>query len=144
MLDAFKAPDAISNHILAGVMAFVVGILTILRVTRGIPRKITHAAVDYANVYCADTMVKGQANNHRQQPGPAAPPAEYAAVLKRLGELEEKVSAFGKKPAETTPEKEEILNAAVRRIGALETELEATKKVLHIEQEFAPENDKSR
>ncbi|CAA6665601.1 unnamed protein product [Spirodela intermedia] len=128
--NAFKAPDAISNHILAGVMAFVMGVLTVLRVTRGIPRKITHAAVDYANIYCADSTVKRQAN-HRQQPATAVlPPAEYTAVLKRLGELEEKVSAFSEKPTEMTLEKEEMLNAAVCRIGTLETELEATKKAL--------------
>ena len=109
-------------------MAFVMGVMTILRMTRTIPRKITHAAVDYAMVYGAES-VKSQASFCRQ-PATVVAPMEYGNVFKRLAELEEKVSALSKKPAEMAPEKEQILNAAVRRIDDLETELESTKKVM--------------
>lgn len=51
------------------------------------------------------------------------------SVLKRLGELEEKVSTLQSKPSEMPYEKEELLNAAVYRVDALEAELIATKKV---------------
>ncbi|KAL1544235.1 Phosphatidylinositol/phosphatidylcholine transfer protein sfh8 [Salvia divinorum] len=54
-----------------------------------------------------------------------------SSVLKRLGELEEKVNTLQTKPSEMPHEKEELLNAAVYRVDALEAELIATKKALH-------------
>ncbi|XP_010263585.1 PREDICTED: phosphatidylinositol/phosphatidylcholine transfer protein SFH6-like isoform X2 [Nelumbo nucifera] len=54
-----------------------------------------------------------------------------SSVLKRLGELEEKVDILRLKPTEMPCEKEELLNAAVCRVDALEAELIATKKALH-------------
>ncbi|KAL1558024.1 Phosphatidylinositol/phosphatidylcholine transfer protein sfh8 [Salvia divinorum] len=54
-----------------------------------------------------------------------------SSVLKRLGELEEKVITLQTKPSEMPHEKEELLNAAVYRVDALEAELIATKKALH-------------
>uniref|UniRef100_A0A2P2IZA4 Uncharacterized protein MANES_05G155900 n=1 Tax=Rhizophora mucronata TaxID=61149 RepID=A0A2P2IZA4_RHIMU len=54
-----------------------------------------------------------------------------ACVLKRLSELEEKVGMLQTKPFEMPCEKEELLNAAVYRVDALEAELIATKKALH-------------
>uniref|UniRef100_A0A2C9W1R5 CRAL-TRIO domain-containing protein n=2 Tax=Manihot esculenta TaxID=3983 RepID=A0A2C9W1R5_MANES len=54
-----------------------------------------------------------------------------SSVLKRLGELEEKVDTLKTKPTEMPYEKEELLNAAVCRVDALEAELIATKKALH-------------
>lgn len=54
-----------------------------------------------------------------------------SSVLKRLGELEEKVDLLEAKPSEIPSEKEELLNAAVYRVDALEAELITTKKVLH-------------
>lgn len=50
-------------------------------------------------------------------------------VMKRLGELEEKVDTLQSKPSKMPYEKEELLNAAVCRVDALEAELIATKKV---------------
>ncbi|XP_057783103.1 phosphatidylinositol/phosphatidylcholine transfer protein SFH6-like [Salvia miltiorrhiza] len=54
-----------------------------------------------------------------------------SSVLKRLGELEDKVNTLQTKPSEMPHEKEELLNAAVYRVDALEAELIATKKALH-------------
>ncbi|KAJ7967292.1 Phosphatidylinositol/phosphatidylcholine transfer protein [Quillaja saponaria] len=54
-----------------------------------------------------------------------------SSVLKRLGELEEKVDTLQSKPSQMPYEKEELLNAAVCRVDALEAELIATKKALH-------------
>ncbi|KAL6502558.1 Phosphatidylinositol/phosphatidylcholine transfer protein sfh6 [Orobanche hederae] len=54
-----------------------------------------------------------------------------SSVVKRLSELEEKVNTLQAKPSEMPCEKEELLNAAVYRVDALEAELIATKKALH-------------
>ncbi|KAL3592888.1 hypothetical protein D5086_011528 [Populus alba] len=54
-----------------------------------------------------------------------------SSVMKRLGELEEKVGTLQTKPFQMPCEKEELLNAAVYRVDALEAELIATKKALH-------------
>ncbi|XP_022896017.1 phosphatidylinositol/phosphatidylcholine transfer protein SFH6-like isoform X3 [Olea europaea var. sylvestris] len=68
---------------------------------------------------------------------PPSPPPELAevellsSVLKKLGELEAKVNTFQEKPLEMPHEKEELLNAAVYRVDALEVDLIATKKALH-------------
>ncbi|CAI0377512.1 unnamed protein product [Linum tenue] len=68
---------------------------------------------------------------------PPSPTASYTeadmltSVLKRLGELEEKVDTLQAKPSEMPYEKAELLNAAVCRVDALEAELIATKKALH-------------
>ncbi|XP_020588786.1 phosphatidylinositol/phosphatidylcholine transfer protein SFH8-like [Phalaenopsis equestris] len=54
-----------------------------------------------------------------------------SSVLKKLGELEEKISVLQSKPLVMPREKEELLNAAVYRVDALEAELIATKQALH-------------
>ncbi|XP_014504470.1 phosphatidylinositol/phosphatidylcholine transfer protein SFH8 isoform X1 [Vigna radiata var. radiata] len=54
-----------------------------------------------------------------------------SSALKRLGELEEKVDMLQSKPNVMPYEKEELLNAAVYRVDALEAELIATKKALY-------------
>ncbi|KAK7310921.1 hypothetical protein RJT34_08720 [Clitoria ternatea] len=54
-----------------------------------------------------------------------------SCALKRLGELEQKVDMLQSMPNVLPYEKEELLNAAVFRVDALEAELIATKKVLY-------------
>ena len=67
---------------------------------------------------------------HSSSPTPAFTEADLlSSVLKRLGELEEKVDTLQAKPSVMPYEKEELLNAAVCRVDALEAELIATKKV---------------
>lgn len=62
------------------------------------------------------------------------------SVLNKLTELEEKIAALQSKPSEMPYEKEELLNAAVCRVDALEAELIATKKVTeyHVQQQIKP------
>ncbi|XP_074558046.1 phosphatidylinositol/phosphatidylcholine transfer protein SFH8-like [Curcuma longa] len=63
---------------------------------------------------------------------PASVEADLLSCLKRkLGELEEKANALQAKPSEMPSEKDELLNASVCRVDALEAELIATKKALH-------------
>lgn len=52
-----------------------------------------------------------------------------SSVMKKLGELEEKIDILQSKPSAMPREKEELLNAAVYRVEALEAELIATKQV---------------
>ncbi|KAA8536084.1 hypothetical protein F0562_028562 [Nyssa sinensis] len=121
MDDACKPSQGISNQIFTGVMSLVLGIVTMVRLTRNMPRKFTDGVVD--------AIIKGQAHPN-QLPAPAISSIEYSSMMKRMGELEEHVSVLSKKPATMPPEKEEMLNAALSRVDALEQELSATKKGL--------------
>ncbi|GMY12117.1 phosphatidylinositol/phosphatidylcholine transfer protein SFH12-like isoform X2 [Fagus crenata] len=129
MHDACKGTEGFSSQFFAGLMAFVVGIVTMVRMTRNMPKKLTDATMYYSPMYCVDTMFKGQAPSH-QFPEPAIPGSEFMYVLKRMAELEDKVSVLSVKPAAMPAEKEEMLNAAISRVDALEQELMATKKAL--------------
>jgi hypothetical protein len=65
-----------------------------------------------------------------QSPAPRSTKEELVpSALKRLCELEEKVEMLQSKPNVMPCEKEELLNAAVYRVDALEAELITTKKV---------------
>lgn len=131
----YTPPDAcksqgLGNNLISGAMAVAMGFVTVLKVTRAVPKKIADAAKDYTMPVCnVDTTVKQQ---QPPAPIPAVPTvsmAEFSAVTKRLGELEDKMRVLSSKPAEIPFEKEQMLNAAASRVDKLETELEATKKV---------------
>ncbi|XP_043711983.1 phosphatidylinositol/phosphatidylcholine transfer protein SFH12-like isoform X2 [Telopea speciosissima] len=128
MDDSCKGSDGISGQIFTGIMAVVMGVVTMIRVSRNMPKKLTDASLYSSSAYCVDTMYKGQMH-HQQLPGPAISQAEYMTVMKRMAELEEKVTVLSM-PAAMPAEKEEMLNAAVSRVDALEQELMATKKAL--------------
>nr|GFA08194.1 hypothetical protein [Tanacetum cinerariifolium] len=74
--------------------------------------------------------------------------AEYLSMMKRLGDLEEKVIILTNRPIEMPPEKEEILNNALKRIESLEIELSHTKRSLEDsrvqQQEFAAYLEKKK
>ncbi|KAL9414840.1 hypothetical protein AB3S75_043156 [Citrus x aurantiifolia] len=121
-----KSPEGISNHIFGGVLAFVMGIVTMVRMTTNMPRRITEAALYGSQVYYTDSMMKG----HHKLTAPSISGADYMAMAKRMAELEDKVKMLTVKPSTMPPEKEEMLNAAVNRVSTLEQELSATKKAL--------------
>jgi len=62
---------------------------------------------------------------------PAISAQEFMTVMKRMAELEEKMSNMNNLAICMPPEKEEMLNAAITRADALEQELMATKKVIN-------------
>lgn len=97
-----------------------------VRVGHVAPRKVADA--DAANPILSSGKL-----NQSQKSLPAISAAELACVLKRLGELEEKLVVLSKnpndKPADAPSEKDDILKAAAGRVDTLETELAATKKV---------------
>ncbi|XP_073265498.1 phosphatidylinositol/phosphatidylcholine transfer protein SFH12 [Populus alba] len=123
--DTCKAPQAISSPLFTGVMALVTGIVTMIRVTRNVPRKMTDATIYSSPVYCDDTAFKSP-----EHQSPAISRADYMTVLKRMAELEDKVGVLSAKPVSMPPEKEEMLSAALNRVDGLEQELMATKKAL--------------
>ena len=131
MHDACKIPEGFSSQIFTGLMAIIMGIVTMVRLTRNMPKKLTDATIYSSPFYCVDTMFKGQAPS-QQFPEPAISGVEYMSVMKRMAELEEKLSVLSMKPAGMPAEKEQLLNAAISRVDALEQELMATKKVLAV------------
>ncbi|CAM8950264.1 unnamed protein product [Rhodiola kirilowii] len=121
-----QAPQGISNQIVHGVIAFLIGIVTMVRLTRNIPRKMADATLYSSSDYGID--MKSQMH---QLPAPTTISSdEHMALLKRMAELEAKMCCFSAKPVIMPPEKDELLNAAISRIEALELELSATKKTL--------------
>ncbi|GFY94990.1 SEC14-like 3 [Actinidia rufa] len=127
--DACKPSHGISNQILSGVMTFVMGIVTMVRLSRNIARKLTNAALYSSSMFGVDPMMKPQAHTY-QLPEPTISTAVYLSIMKRMSELEEKVMVLINKPAVMPLEKEEKLNAALSRVDVLEKELSATKKAL--------------
>jgi hypothetical protein len=104
-------------------MALIMGVVTMIRMTSSVPRKITEAALYGGNsVYYDGPMMKAPA-------AAAVSNNEYMAMMKRMAELEEKVTVLSVRPI-MPPEKEEMLNNALSRVSTLEQELGATKKVL--------------
>lgn len=105
-------------------MTFVIGIVTLVRLARNMPRKLIDATLYSSAMFGADPMMKP-----RQLASPTISTTEYLSMMKRMGELEEKVTLLSSKPAVMPPEKEEMLNAALSRVDVLEQELSSTKKV---------------
>ncbi|CAJ1942491.1 unnamed protein product [Sphenostylis stenocarpa] len=126
MVDSFKIHERVNSQILTGVMAFVMGILTMVKMTRNMPKKLTDANF-YSNL---GGEYKGQANNSDQMTIPAVSAQEFMTVMKRMAELEEKMTNMNNLTICMPPEKEEMLNAAITRADTLEQELMATKKAL--------------
>ncbi|KAJ4716560.1 Phosphatidylinositol/phosphatidylcholine transfer protein [Melia azedarach] len=121
--DGCKNPDGVFG----GFLAFVMGIVTMVRLSRNMPRKLTEAALYGSPVFYGDTMMKGHV--HKLQ-GPSMSGADHMSMVKRMAELEEKVNTLTAKPAAIPPEKEAMLNAAMSRVNTLEEQLAATRKAL--------------
>ncbi|XP_042392818.1 phosphatidylinositol/phosphatidylcholine transfer protein SFH12-like [Zingiber officinale] len=127
-------PDGFNNPIFGGVMAFVMGVVTLMRAGRPPMSMKGMDAADIASF--SSSMIRRQMTLKPDAAAAAAAAvptvslADFACALKRLGELEEKVSALSAKPSEMAPEKEELLNATVQNVEALESELAKTKKAL--------------
>ncbi|KAF7840983.1 phosphatidylinositol/phosphatidylcholine transfer protein SFH3 isoform X2 [Senna tora] len=113
-----------NNHVVGGIMALLMGILTVVRMTRHIPRKLTEAAIYGCSVQYESTRVKA--------PSISISIDDHMALMKRMAELEDKVSVLTMKPPQPSmpKEKEEILNATLSRVIDLEQQLAASKKAL--------------
>lgn len=117
-VDVRMAPGG--NRIVGGLMALVMGILTVVRLSKNVPRRLTEAAL-YGTCY-SETINGGTDKS--------MPSSEYIAMVKRVVELEEKMSNLSMQPAVMPPDREEKLVAALNRVNHLEHELSTTRKVL--------------
>ncbi|XP_052169099.1 phosphatidylinositol/phosphatidylcholine transfer protein SFH3-like isoform X1 [Oryza glaberrima] len=119
-----NASNGSNPPLFGGVMALVMSIATMLRVSRNMPKKVLGATLG------AQSTSKIQAQQLSKISMEAVSAAEYASSTKRLSDIEEKVIAILTKPAEMPADKEEMLKTAISRVSALEEELAATKKAL--------------
>lgn len=129
--DPPKTPEGLRARISLAVMAFFMTLFALLRsITRRVKLPSTPPDVDQnISEVAPDNTQKEEFRP--PSPTPAFTEADLlSSVMKRLGELEEKVDTLKAKPSEMPYEKAELLNAAVCRVDALEAELIATKKVL--------------
>lgn len=124
-----KSSEGLSNHLLSGVMTLVMGVVTMVRMTRNMPKKLTNATLYSASMYGVDSVFKDESHSHDSTQAPITN-EDYFVMMKRMNELEEKVNVLSKKPTSMPPEKEEMLNNALNRVDSLEQALSATKKVL--------------
>ncbi|KAE8716880.1 Phosphatidylinositol/phosphatidylcholine transfer protein SFH4 [Hibiscus syriacus] len=124
-----KAPEGILSRIMLTIMAFFMTLYTLLH---SVSCHITRKLPDTVSDRCQNVDATQQAESRLPSPTPPFTQGDLlSSVLKRLGELEERVDTFQAKPSEMPYEKEELLNAAVCRVDTLEAELIATKKALH-------------
>ncbi|XP_031474513.1 phosphatidylinositol/phosphatidylcholine transfer protein SFH6-like [Nymphaea colorata] len=132
--DANKIATGMHAQVFAGIMAFLV---TLFAVVRTLVSRVTKTLPDrrlYQDYHDAIFPFDPTPKEEFRPPSPSPRFTEndlLPSVLKRLGELEEKVDALQAKPTEMPSEKEELLNAAVRRVDALEADLIATKIALY-------------
>ncbi|CAN4125114.1 unnamed protein product [Withania somnifera] len=113
--NASKSPKGFSNHLFTGLMTLVMGTLTLVKMTRNMPRKLAGATV-LAHGY--------------QLSEPTISSSEYFCMIKRMEELEEKVITLSNKPTSLPPENEEMVDNAMKRMDTLEQELLDTHKAL--------------
>ncbi|KAB2035989.1 hypothetical protein ES319_D04G192000v1 [Gossypium barbadense] len=121
-----KESDRIGSSIFGGIMAFVMGIVTMVRMSRTAPKKQSEATVYSGGQVYYPKPITAPAS---QLPAPITS-AEFITMAKRMAELEEKVVVLSAKPAVMPPDKEEMLNAALRRVCILEKELSEAKRAL--------------
>lgn len=114
---ASKGPEGISNQLLNGVMTIVMGVVTMVRMTRNMPKRLTDATLYSPSMYS-------------ESPRQDVRNEDYIMMMKRMNELEEKVNVLNRKPSAMPSDKEEMLDNALKRIDMLEQELSSTKKVL--------------
>ncbi|KAJ4880085.1 Phosphatidylinositol/phosphatidylcholine transfer protein SFH2 [Raphanus sativus] len=99
------------GYLYGGVMALLMGIVGVMRLSKNTPRKLTAAYV----VYPEGVTVM--------------PTQEYMAMVKKMTDLEEKCKSMDAAQAAISMEREKVLDAALRRVEQLELQLSETKKV---------------
>ncbi|KAI3446139.1 hypothetical protein Pfo_002804 [Paulownia fortunei] len=132
--DSRKTPEGFCARLLAAIMTTFMTLFLFFRsISCRVTKKLPDASSQNEQIveeFSFDTIPKEEFRP--PSPTPSFTEAELlSSVLKRLGELEEKVNTLQAKPSEMPYEKEELLNAAVYRVDALEAELIATKKALY-------------
>ncbi|ESQ53173.1 hypothetical protein EUTSA_v10024853mg [Eutrema salsugineum] len=97
------------GYLYGGVMALLMGIVGVMRLTKNMPRKLTETSgTDGVTIM----------SRH-----------DYMAMVKKITDLEEKCNSMDAQAA-LSLEREKILDAALRRVDQLELQLSETKKAL--------------
>nr|KYP64611.1 Sec14 cytosolic factor [Cajanus cajan] len=129
-----KEKQATPRKLFCSTAGFILALYTFarsiaFRVTKGIRHSESGSSANILNM-TVDSISKEESRPPSSAPGFTKTNLPLS-TLKRLGELEEKVVILQSKPNVMPYEKEELLNAAVYRVDALEAELIATKKALY-------------
>uniref|UniRef100_A0A0D9WJB1 CRAL-TRIO domain-containing protein n=1 Tax=Leersia perrieri TaxID=77586 RepID=A0A0D9WJB1_9ORYZ len=112
-------------------------IVSLLALVRSVPSRMAKRLSSQSNEHDHLYVEYPQEPEYKEEFRPPSPAPSYtekdvlSSMIRRLGELEEKVQVLETKPSEMPFEKEELLDAAVRRVDALEAELISTKKALY-------------
>ncbi|KAK4276558.1 hypothetical protein QN277_014691 [Acacia crassicarpa] len=128
-----KSFDGIGAYIWAVIVSFFVALFNVMRplafcATQESQRSISDAAQNFPGM-TVESMPKDE--TYPSSPAGGFTRTDLSSAIERLGELEVKVEMLQSKPNKMPYEKEEMLNAAVYRVDALEAELIATKKALY-------------
>ncbi|PWA99040.1 sec14p-like phosphatidylinositol transfer family protein [Artemisia annua] len=123
----FASASKITNRLLTFMMTLMMGVIMVICMTGSLPKKLTNATL-YSTGFLEDYMVNRKKKRWQSS---TISIAEYQTLMQRLNELEEKIVLLNKKSSELPPDKEELLNNALKRVAALETELAAAKKTLN-------------
>ncbi|GAU47468.1 hypothetical protein TSUD_90360, partial [Trifolium subterraneum] len=114
-----RTSNGFRNQFAGGLMSIFFGIITLIRLTRYVPKKMTTDM--YGNSVCYDD------NMMKEAPGISFD--DHMTTMKRMADLEEKVNTLMMRPS-IPPEMEELLNSALNRVEMLEQELATSKKAL--------------
>lgn len=126
-----KPRAGIQAQIIAWITAFIMTLYTLFCSVTGANKKLPDKTFEFDHHFPESDLGPMPKEEFR----PPSPSPTYnevdllSSVLKRLEELEEKVDELQAKPSKMPHEKEELLEAAVLRVDALEAELITTKKV---------------
>ncbi|CAN0861602.1 Phosphatidylinositol/phosphatidylcholine transfer protein SFH10 [Linum grandiflorum] len=121
-----------SYPLITGMMAFVTGIVTMIKVTRNMPKNFTNANIYSTPTYYPEESMHATMMTSQAAAVPTVALSEFMAAVKRMNEMEQKVIVLSNRPNLMPSEKEDLLNAALTRIDALEEELAAAKKIVHV------------
>lgn len=121
------------SHIWRWLTAFFINLCTLLA-SLALPQTEKYSQMNSSSAraeLCDEPFAR-----ESRPPSPSRPTitegAIISSVVSRLGDLEKQIETLYRRKSEMPREKEELLNAAVYRVDALEAELIATKKVFTV------------
>ncbi|KAF3326669.1 hypothetical protein FCM35_KLT08299 [Carex littledalei] len=135
-----KVPSTIRSQTITWATVFVMSLFSVVRtVTHRLAKTVPKNQYQYDNYYPRLPLDTSSSMNevnsyHLRPPSPSPNYAQsdlLESLVRRMGELEEKLDILQKKQSQMPTDKQEMLEAAVRRVDALEAELISTKKALH-------------
>lgn len=131
-----KDTEGILARVLVMIITYVMAVFTFFRTVPFLVIKKLPASQPQTEGNATELLgeVAATTKEESRPPSPVPDLTEtelLTSVMKKLTELEGKIGTLQTKPNEMPYEKEELLNAAVCRVDALEAELIATKKALY-------------